>query len=88
MDTSQQAWQEIQATLPKSRAEILDVMRYVGVPLTARELRRLMHNNGYRFWEHCWKRMSELERLGRVRRCGKKKCDVTGKLAVLWGLAS
>jgi hypothetical protein len=81
-ETSKKSWDEFKsseshAKLIRTVIETLEISKY---PLTGREI---CMNSGI---EGLWKRLSEMRKMGIVVEKGKRRCSVTGKTALIWGL--
>lgn len=81
--TSVIAYNEIKDSglLGKRQKHAYDVLYKKG-PLTGNELSTYMNMPGQ------WKRCSELKKRGLAIEVGKRKCSITGKLALLWDVTN
>ena len=77
--TSQTAASEIEPKLVGLRAEFVRLLKQIGQPATAQEVAALAGGA-----ESIRKRALECVRMGAVRECGTKTCDVTGKQATAY----
>ena len=80
-ETSRQAWAELQDSLPERQLEVLDALtelERVRGPVTAGELGAASGIVGV------WKRFSELERKGFIRRASIRPCRITGRMVTAW----
>ena len=75
---SSAAWSQLQSTIRKSQIKAMYWLRHHPQGATASEAFTAQGTNGY------WKRLSELEELGHVKRLGSRKCKVTGMKATVW----
>lgn len=64
--------------LGEAQREVLAALRVARRPVTGREI--ATHKN----IEGAWKRLPELERAGLARRCGTRRCTVSGRNATAW----
>ena len=69
----------VEGRLARIYLAIEDDLERRSTPATAREIGRATG-------EEAWKRMRELERAGRVREIGRRKCRVTGVRTTTWSL--
>ena len=77
--TSLQAFTHFRrADLGDAQREVLAALRVARRPVTGREI--ATHKN----IEGAWKRLPELERSGLARRCGTRRCSVSGRNATAW----
>ena len=81
-ETSKKSWDEFKSSDAHAKSikviiETLEVSKY---PLTGREI---CSNAGI---EGLWKRLSEMRKMGIVVERGKRRCTVTGKTSLIWGL--
>lgn len=68
------------------QSEVVEALRWLGVSATADEVRQVLREHGFdRERNECASRLSELERLGRVRKIGVKK-NHRGKNVATWRL--
>ena len=79
--TSKLAWEELKDSprRAKSMKEVINTLHRHG-PLTGRELSFKADHEGL------WKRLSEMRREGLIEERGKRRCTVTNRIAVVWGL--
>lgn len=83
-DTSQEAWERINASgiLGKHRTLAYNTLFRHG-PMTGAELSQVVKHPGL------WKRLSELEAVGVIRDTEQRRhCRVTGYMATLWDVTS
>ena len=78
--TSRKAYREIvkEGKLGEMQKNALYQISTYG-PMTAQELQESCP-----YWPGIWKRLSELRNLGLIEECGKRRCSVTGKTAIVW----
>lgn len=79
-ETSSEAFAELRQSglLGETQRRVLAALREAKRPVTGREIEH------YREMPGAWKRLSELERAGLVRRCGTIKCSITKRKATAW----
>ena len=83
-ETSRAAAREL--PLRARQQECIDALRWLGVSATADDVKRCLAEHGFqRERNECSSRLSELERLGRVRKIGVRK-NHRGKSVATWGL--
>jgi hypothetical protein len=83
-ETSRQAAREVFARLPQLYEYVLAVVKLYPRS-TASEM---ADREGQRDVRRIGRRLPELEKLGRVRRCGSRVCTITGKTATTWEAAT
>ena len=64
--------------LGEAQREVLAALRVARRPVTGREIAT------HKAIEGAWKRLHELERAGLARRCGTRRCTVSGRNATAW----
>lgn len=64
--------------LGEAQREVLAALRVARRPVTGREIAT------HKAIEGAWKRLPELERAGLARRCGTRRCTVSGRNATAW----
>ena len=77
--TSQTAASEIEPKLAGLRVEFVRLLKQIGRPATAQEVAALAGGA-----ESIRKRALECVRMGAVKECGTKTCEVTGKQATAY----
>ena len=78
-DTSREAFNHFKRTdLGETQLEVLNALRVARRPVTGREIAT------HKEIEGAWKRLPELERAGLARRCGTRRCTVSGRNATAW----
>lgn len=75
---SRESWAQMKKTVSLRRLQAMYWLRHHPQGATASEAFTAQGTNGY------WKRLSELEELGHVKRLGSRKCKVTGMKATVW----
>ena len=80
-DTSTESWKEFKDSPSRaaSMKEVINTLHRHGT-LTGREVSAKADHEGL------WKRLSELQRLGMVEEHGKRRCSISGRSAIVWGL--
>lgn len=77
--TSREAFYHFERTdLGETQREVLNALRSARRPVTGREIAT------HKEIEGAWKRLPELERAGLARRCGTRRCTVSGRNATAW----
>ena len=87
-ETSREAYQSERAEgkIGKTQRNVLEVLSRLRGPATGREIEdAAVRLNSPA--PGAWKRLSELERAGRIRRAGTRPCRITRKRATVWDLA-
>lgn len=78
-ETSRRAHREILPALPGARAAVYFALKCHGAG-TAREVCNTASLDGG------WKRFSELQRLGMIEEVDRRRCKVTGRMAIVWAV--
>ena len=77
--TSLIAWQEAKLTLGERQAQVLEHLAIHG-PMTGKQLDHYINADAH-------KRLSELNRMGKIVEVRKDICPVSGKTAIVWGIS-
>jgi len=87
-ETSAQAFAEIFPSLPHKRRVVMMGITLCRVPSTAWEIFKALDAAGYPTAINCiTPRLTELrDKEGVIREAGKRRCLVTGKMAIVWTL--